>query len=499
MSKMATFENTLTIKNKKIIDFYKNHPSIDFEKANLLLLHFLDSVFNHISNDLDTNINSQILAYMNKSQSEINELKDNLSLLSDNVSKMSKSTVDTLNSHFVTIKNDYIDEVRNLINTSNISQGDKISTIIEKNGSHLLDKTNILLNDIIPKNNDDQQNRLKETIMLQMSELHKQICDDTTKMFDNSSGQQSMKNFLDVFESKYNSMLVTIQQPMFSCVTASEERLTNNINSIKELSTTSMSNQKSVLDELSLFLGKYNASSNKGKYGENNLFSVLTSLYPSAEVQDTTGMKASGDFILKRLDKVPVLIETKDYNHNINKDEIAKFIRDIDTQNMNGIFISQYSGITFKNNYHIDIHKGNVLIYIQNCEYNPDKIRVAIDMIDYLSLKIQDWNTDETNNISKEILDDINQEYQTFISQRDTLQITLKDFQKKMNTQIESLKLPSLDKYLDTKYAYVKERNFTCDICNAFTGTNKQSLSAHKRGCRKKNAATCVVAENSTA
>ena len=76
-------------------------------------------------------------------------------------------------------------------------------------------------------------------------------------------------DFLDGFETKYNSMMVTIQQPMFSCVTASEERLTNNINSIKELSTTSMSNQKSVLDELSLFLGKYNASSNKGKYGEN--------------------------------------------------------------------------------------------------------------------------------------------------------------------------------------------------------------------------------------
>ena len=68
-----------------------------------------------------------------------------------------------------------------------------------------------------------------------------------------------------------------------------------------------------------------------------------------------------------------------------------------------------------------------------------------------------------------------------------TLQTTVKDFHKKMNSQIDSLKFPSLDKYLDTKYAYVKERNFTCDICNAFTGTNKQSLSAHKRGCRKKN------------
>jgi len=73
-----------------------------------------------------------------------------------------------------------------------------------------------------------------------------------------------------------------------------------------------------------------------------------------------------------------------------------------------------------------------------------------------------------------------------FITQRETLQMTLKDFQKKMNSQIDSLKLPSLDKYLDTKYAYVQERSFTCDLCNAFTGSNKQSLSVHKRGCRKK-------------
>jgi hypothetical protein len=134
----------------------------------------------------------------------------------------------------------------------------------------------------------------------------------------------------------------------------------------------------------------------------------------------------------------------------------------------------------------VDIHKGNVLVYIQHCEYSGEKIRVAIDIIDSLSTKIQELNIGNTNNISKEILDDINQEYQNFISQKETLQMTLKDFNKKMNTQIECLKLPSLDKYLDTKYAYVQTRNLTCDICNSFVGINKQSLSAHKRGCRKK-------------
>ena len=186
------------------------------------------------------------------------------------------------------------------------------------------------------------------------------------------------------------------------------------------------------------------------------------------------------------MDKPPILLENKDYSHNINKEEVAKFIRDVETQNMNGIFISQYSGISFKNNYHIDINKGNILVYIQHCEYSPDKIRIATDIIDLLSSKVQELNLGETNNIPKEVLDDINAEYQIFLSQKETMNMTLRDFQKKMNTQIDAIKLPSLDKYLLTKYAYVQNRNFGCDICKNFTGSSKQSLSAHQRGCRKR-------------
>ena len=55
-----------------------------------------------------------------------------------------------------------------------------------------------------------------------------------------------------------------------------------------------------------------------------------------------------------------------------------------------------------------------------------------------------------------------------------------------MNAQIEELALPSLDRYLEPKYAYVKDRLFKCDLCNDFNGKSKQALSAHKRGCKKK-------------
>ena len=484
---MSKTENEeIKTKNAKIVNFYKEHPSINFEKANLLLIDFLDNVFNHITNDIDSNINSQILSYMVSSKNDFDSLKESISHISDSMSKITIETISNINQQLDDIRKDYISEVRNIISTGNITTNEKITTFIEKNNSHLLDKTALVLNEVIPKTQDIYQSRVRDTIENNIHSLHQKICDDTSKIINSSSNEQSIQNFLKSFDTKYSNMLQTIQQPLFSYVSASEERITNNINTIKDMSSKSFSSQSDVQDELKQFLSKYNASSNKGKYGENNLFSILSSLYPSSEIQDTTGTKASGDFILKRMDKPNILVENKDYSHNINKEEVTKFIRDINVQNMSGIFISQYSGISFKNNYHIDIHKGNILVYIQHCEYNPDKIRIAVDIIDYLSNKVQELNTDNSNNISKEILDDINEEYQAFINQRESALIILKDFNKKMNSQIEAIRLPSLDKYLDTKYASTKKNSFVCTICNNFVGSNKQSLSAHQRGCRKK-------------
>ena len=62
-----------------------------------------------------------------------------------------------------------------------------------------------------------------------------------------------------------------------------------------------------------------------------------------------------------------------------------------------------------------------------------------------------------------------------------------------MNAQIEELALPSLDRYLEPKYAYVKDRLFKCDLCNDFNGKSKQALSAHKRGCKKKHSQNEII------
>ena len=477
-------EFEIVINNKRIWEFYNENKKIDIESANIMLIEFMENIFNEMSSDINTNINAQLLSYMKESKMQIDNLKHNLATVNDSLSKINSEMTNNMVLQFVNLKKEYIEDVRQVIHNNTLTTNEKLTSLMDKNNTHLIDKTTLILNEIIPKN----QESLGSQIQSHIKHLHALIMEDTNRLAKNMSNDKSLHEFISNFETKYNSMMQTIQQPLYSFFTASENRITQNIDVLKETTSTSLVSQTKLQEELTEFLGKYNVSSNKGKYGEQNLCNILNTIYPNAEVRDTTGVKSSGDFIMERLDKPTILFENKDYKQNINKDEIAKFIVDVDNQNTHGIFLSQYSGIAFKQNYQIDIHKGKILVYVQFCEYSIDKIRIAVDIIDNLSGKLEELNQDEeSNTISKELLDGINEEYQKYISQKESMVVLLRDFQKKMSAQIDDIKFPELDKYLSQKYAYVKSVCFTCDLCNNFSASSKQSLSAHKRGCSKKN------------
>lgn len=488
---MSADDFSITFTNEKIWNFYNENKHINIEQANILLIDLMQSIFNKATNDASTNVNAQILSFISENRTQIHTIRSNLDTIQETVSKLNTDIVQTMLIQFMTLKKEYIDDVRQIITNSTLTTNEKLSTILEKNTSHILDKTTLLLNDVLPKNQQQYSKQIQDAL----KDFHTVLAEETTTLVKSSSQDKSFQDFVSMFDSKYMSIMQTIQAPIFSLMTATEERIQGNIEKLKE-SASVTAQQSKTFEDLSEFLGKYKVSSNKGKYGEQNLSSVLTSLFPSAEIRDTTGLKASGDFIMRRLDKPVILFETKEYDHNMTKDEIAKFIRDVDTQNIHGIFMSQYSGISFKHNFQIDIHKGNVLVYIQNCEYSLDKIKLAVDIIDHLSVRIKELNMDHTNRISDDMLHDINQEYQAFIAQKEVLATILKDFHKKMSSQIEELKMPILDKYLEPKYGSVKSNNFTCDICGVQSYTNKQSLAAHKRGCAKKTRLENMVVQN---
>jgi hypothetical protein len=476
-------EYTLAVTNKKIYAFYNNNPNVDFESVNLFLIDLMESIFNNMTNDLNSNINSQLLSFMKDNQMKIENMSDSLTTVKQHVTNLTNDITNNMVLQMNNMKKEYINDLSQIISTNSLSSNEKISSLMDKSNSILVDKTMLILNDIIPKNQDTLQKQIKENL----KELHTSITNDTYKLTENVNNKDAQTDFLINIENKLSTVIHNIQQPLYSTLSASEERLSNSINNIKDTTIASVNTQDKLFKELEGFLGKYKSSTHKGKFGEEQLSSLLNSLYTNAEITNTTGQKAAGDFLIKRVDKPDIMVETKNYTDNIPKEEISKFIRDIEMLNISGIFISQHSGIAFKQNFQIDINNGNVLVYIQHCDYDPDKIRLAVDIIDNLSSKLKDINThDENINISKDIIDGINDDYRLFILNKESLHTVLRDFTKRMNTQIDDLTMPNLDRYLEPKYAYVKDRVFKCDLCNEFIGKNKQALSSHKRGCKKK-------------
>jgi hypothetical protein len=210
-------------------------------------------------------------------------------------------------------------------------------------------------------------------------------------------------------------------------------------------------------------------------------------MFPSAEVEYVGSQKESGDIMIHRKDRQKILVENKCYeSKSVGSDQVKKFIHDVDTQNCSGLFLSQEGGIVNKDNFEINIHNRNVLLYIHNVNYDPEIIKIAIDIIDSFKSKLDEITTTDDYSISKDTLDDINNEYQIFVEQKLIQLKMIKEFSQKITKSIEDLQLPILDKLLSSKYGFLSSKCF-CEKCG-YVAKNQHALSCHKRGsCGKIN------------
>ncbi|MHA1563058.1 MAG: hypothetical protein ACTSPA_13150, partial [Promethearchaeota archaeon] len=390
------------VTNNKIIEFYTQNPSINFEAVNLIFVDLFEKLLGDMNSAMNSTINSQIL-------STVSDLKGKVNSLSSSVSKLNNDITNSIYIKFQESKREYVQDITNIVSNNFSQNNDKLNSLLQQNNSQLIDKTTLLLNDVIPKSNDGYYKQLQESI----STFQKSITEDTTKLLNSVNKDESLSTFISTFETKSTNML----QPVFSFINASEERINKNLISLKEDNNNSA--QDKIMNELSEFLGKYKNSSFKGQFGENQLESVLNQMFPSAEVINSTGIKASCDFRINRSNLPTILVETKNYDKNVTIDEVKKFIRDIEEQKCHGVFLSQHSGITSKQNFQIDIKGKNVLVYVHNVDYCPNTIKIAIDIIDSLSEKLTEFEEDvDEICIPKETLDEINKEYSRFIERK---------------------------------------------------------------------------------
>jgi hypothetical protein len=258
---------------------------------------------------------------------------------------------------------------------------------------------------------------------------------------------------------------------------------------VKEFLSTQQVTQEKLTGELNDFLNKYkNNSSSKGNVSEAELYYILQTVMPSDEILKVGSDTATCDFKVNRIDKnrPTILFENKDYSRSVTTEEVKKFERDLQLQKNHGIFVSQKSPITFKQNFQIDIINGLIHIYIPNAEYEIDKIKIAVDIIDNLSSKLQNIsNTNEDEySINKEDMDEIIDEYRTFVTQKLQMIETIKNINKQLLDKMEEIQLPKLKKLFIKIGNIENDNDFKCIFCNTWSGKNKASLGAHVRNCK---------------
>ena len=451
---------SITINNKRIFEFYQKNPNINFEAMNLIFLDLIQNINTDMSSAMQNTIIGEIL-------SSVKDLKTAVSSL-DNAF-MGK--IREINKEFVGSIKLFIEG----------SSSDNTKTYI----SELTKNTELFVGRItneLPKNNNEINNKMKDILQLFHETLIKDI-----KSFVGSSSQN--ENTLKDYLSGLDSKIQNLQQPIYNFITANQETITSSLTSLRESNLIAQSDQSKVIEDLGDFLNKYSTNSAyKGRVSENKLEKVLNKLYPMDEIILSKALKESGDFIIKRNNKLPILIENKNYEANVNLDEIAKFYRDVNAQKCSGIFISQTSGIVGRSDYQIEINDGNVLVFLHNVDYSESKIKNAVDIIDHLSvtlLEISKNTSIEGVTISKEELDKFNNDYKAFLNQKDIIIFNIKEAQKKLIGNIEDLNLPNLSKYLFTIYSSEQKQEYKCDICGEVF-SKKASLASHKKIHTKK-------------
>jgi hypothetical protein len=457
---------SLTITNPKVISFYNTHPTISFEFTSLLMVDLLEKMGQEqLSNTM-----------VNKVFERLQNIEGQIKDVSTIVTKNQDDLLMKINLKLIDMQKEHTENIKMIV-SSNSSE--KIAPLLKDSADNLILKTNLLLTEFGNKTSETINSKIIDSIR----DLQRMIQEDTNKL---TSNPENIKE-----------VLLSLQQNFISTTTKLEMNMNKNMDEIKKnndehfslIKADTITNQECVND----LIKKMDGASTKGRISENILSSILSTLYPYASINAVGNVKESGDFIMERSDKPKILVENKNWSCNVYQDEVKKFIRDIEVNNCSGVFLSQNTGIANKRNYEINIHNGNVLVYVHFVNNDPEKIKIAIEIIDHFKERLNDLSSSDVDTISRDTLNEINREFNNYVSQRSTMIKTLRDFNQSMNKQIESISMPCLTDFLSSRYGeYLSTER--CEFCSkAFK--NFAAVKAHQRSCDKKIEVEIKVSE----
>jgi hypothetical protein len=295
----------------------------------------------------------------------------------------------------------------------------------------------------------------------------------------------TIKDYMDMFQDKTKLLLNSDNTMMIQEIHSIKNEFNDKLSMIKDITLHNKTEQTELLSDISKLIQKMGGSSDKGKLSEQTVLQLLYTLYPSGSIQNVTKQKESGDFLLMREGKYDIMIENKIYNKSVDDIEVLNFLRDGRKNNICGIMLSQQHGISNKKNYHIDIMDNNVYVYVHQVFHDPNKIKIAVDIIDNLKKELDLLVTDKNICMDKYLLDKINNEYNEVILIKTNQTNLLEEYNKNMIKYIQAIKLPNLGDFLTQNGGSIHlNKEFKCEFCKKILSTNV-GFNNHKRSCNK--------------
>jgi len=487
-------EFVLTLRNRQVYDFYQQHRSVDFEAMNIFLVQFLEQILRTTEGEATSETLTTL--FLTKLQG----IEESIVAMKESVSK-SQSDI----SLFVTAKiadavRDCITDLRGLLAGYSAQQKELLEPMIQK-----------VYEDVLPAAMEKFQQSMvagedkgvteKGWLDLALTRFKDGIVSETAVLLGGNGGggvsgsgglvdSHTMTDFRQAMTSRIQEIQAVLSTQMAVSDSRVDSRFTETdrkMAELKELTTSNVAKQIALHGDVQGILRKFENSSGKGNASEMLVHHLLLGLYPSAEIQHVGNeQKETGDIMFSRANRPRILIENKEHeSRNVERKDVEKFIRDCDLQDCCGIMMAQHRGIANKENFEIQFHNGNVLLYLHKVGFNPDIIKLGVDMVESLKAKLDEMRSEGGVGyaVPKEQMDAINAEFTAFAQQKVVLLRTMRDAYEKTLAMAQDLSLPTLEKVLQVNYAFAgtKAENI-CQFCDKFV---PKSMATHLRFCER--------------
>ena len=164
----------IIIKNPDVISFYQQHPNINIETINLFFIDIIKKLSTNLSSTMNDNNISKLLSMVTEMNTTLNKFDTSFSL------------------KLMELKKDYMEELKQAMNNNAINEKGNIQTVLERNHDNLVAKTQLLLNEFMPRSQEGYyklEKVFKEHFNI-MNSTSKRILEQTDK---EESNQQQTK------------------------------------------------------------------------------------------------------------------------------------------------------------------------------------------------------------------------------------------------------------------------------------------------------------------